>query len=116
MPIYEYDCPDCGVIEVIQKITAEPLCECPYCLEHGAHRNITRRVSLTSFQLKGSGWYKTDYSNGSSSGKNGHGSSANGKNASTVKSDNNGDTTAKSETKTETSSTPTSKPAVGKPD
>jgi putative FmdB family regulatory protein len=67
MPIYEYDCPSCGRIEVMQRITAEPLTECPYCLEASRHSPVQRMMSLTSFQLKGTGWYKTDNaSNGSS--------------------------------------------------
>jgi putative FmdB family regulatory protein len=63
MPIYEYHCKECGVFEVTQRITESPLTTCPTC-----GRDIRRLISLTSFVLKGSGWYATDYarSNGKS--------------------------------------------------
>lgn len=59
MPIYEYKCTKCDrVIEVMQKITDEPLQKCPYC-----KGKLRRLISLNSFHLKGSGWYATDYKN-----------------------------------------------------
>lgn len=63
MPIYEYHCQECGVFEVTQRITESPLTNCPTC-----EGDIRRLISLTSFVLKGSGWYATDYarSNGKS--------------------------------------------------
>jgi len=61
MPIYEYDCPKCGRIEVIQKISEVPLSVCPECAKMGVESAVKRCISLTSFQLKGSGWYQTDY-------------------------------------------------------
>lgn len=61
MPIYEYDCPRCGLIEAIQKVSDAPFTECPQCAKKGIHSSVQRRVSLSSFQLKGSGWYVTDY-------------------------------------------------------
>jgi putative FmdB family regulatory protein len=56
MPIYEYHCQQCGVFEVSQRITESPLTTCPTC-----EGEIRRLISLTSFVLKGSGWYATDY-------------------------------------------------------
>jgi putative FmdB family regulatory protein len=56
MPIYEYRCPKCGDFDVMQKITEKPLRKCPTC-----KGKVTKLVSNTSFQLKGSGWYLTDY-------------------------------------------------------
>lgn len=57
MPIYEYRCEKCeNQFEMLQKITAEPLKECPEC--GGA---VNKLVSSTSFILKGGGWYATDY-------------------------------------------------------
>lgn len=57
MPIYEYQCTNCGcTLEAMQKITDEPLRQCPSC-----KGQLRRLMSLTSFQLKGSGWYATDY-------------------------------------------------------
>lgn len=57
MPIYEYECTACGKhFEHIQKITEQPLSLCPYC-----SGTVKKLVSNCSFQLKGSGWYVTDY-------------------------------------------------------
>jgi len=67
MPIYEYECPTCGRFEVIQKISEKPLKQCPQCSEKGKKNPVERAVSASAFHLKGSGWYKTDYSSGNSS-------------------------------------------------
>lgn len=57
MPIYEYKCTNCGkCFEHIQKITEEPLSVCPFC-----SGKVKKLVSNCSFQLKGTGWYVTDY-------------------------------------------------------
>src|SRR6185295_17245960 len=56
MPIYEYACPKCGEFEVTQRITEDPLRKCPTC-----RSKVRKLISNTSFQLKGSGWYATDY-------------------------------------------------------
>jgi putative FmdB family regulatory protein len=56
MPIYEYHCQQCGVFEVTQRITESPLTTCPTC-----KTEVRRLISLTSFVLKGNGWYATDY-------------------------------------------------------
>ena len=56
MPIYEYHCGGCGKIEVTQKITEKPLSNCPTC-----GKKVKKLISNTSFQLKGTGWYLTDY-------------------------------------------------------
>jgi putative FmdB family regulatory protein len=70
MPIYEYECEKCGRFEVIQKFSDKPLKECPHCKEKGKKSAVQKAVSASAFHLKGSGWYKTDYSSGnSSSGK-----------------------------------------------
>ena len=68
MPIYEYDCPKCGRFEVIQKFSDKELKKCPQCAEKGKESPVERAVSASSFHLKGSGWYKTDYTSSSSSG------------------------------------------------
>jgi putative FmdB family regulatory protein len=58
MPIYEYECTDCGdVIEVIQKISARAPGRCEKC-----SGKLKKKISLTSFQLKGGGWYSDGYS------------------------------------------------------
>ncbi len=56
MPIYEYKCDKCGVFEVTQRITEDPLRRCPTC-----KGKVERLLSASSFILKGSGWYATDY-------------------------------------------------------
>ena len=63
MPIYEYRCKKCGQFEVMQKITEAPLTRCPAC-----QSKVTKLISNTSFQLKGSGWYVTDYARKDSKG------------------------------------------------
>ena len=65
MPIYEYDCPACGRIEVIQKSSEKKLSNCPTCQEKGVKNKVVRAVSAAGFQFVGSGWYKTDYASGS---------------------------------------------------
>ena len=58
MPIYEYKCQVCGhQFEQLQKIAAEPLIICPECREP----KLIKLISNTSFQLKGTGWYVTDF-------------------------------------------------------
>jgi putative FmdB family regulatory protein len=56
MPIYEYKCDKCGVFEVTQRITENSLKKCPTCKS-----KVERIISATSFVLKGTGWYVTDY-------------------------------------------------------
>ena len=57
MPIYEYVCQKCGHhLEVMQKMSDKPLSKCPEC-----KGKLEKIFSQTSFQLKGSGWYATDY-------------------------------------------------------
>jgi putative FmdB family regulatory protein len=64
MPIYEYQCKKCGEFEVTQRITEAPLKQCPTC-----RGRVTKLISSTSFQLKGAGWYVTDYGRKDSGGK-----------------------------------------------
>ncbi len=61
MPIYEYRCTSCGhELEALQKISDAPLTACPSCKSDG----LVKRVSAAGFQLKGSGWYATDFKAG----------------------------------------------------
>lgn len=63
MPIYEYECDKCGAhLEVLQKMGDKALSRCTKC--RGKVRKV---VSRSSFQLKGSGWYLTDYAKKGSS-------------------------------------------------
>ena len=58
MPIYEYKCQNCGhYFEVLQRISAEPLCACPECKKN----SLKKLVSAPNFRLKGDGWYETDF-------------------------------------------------------
>lgn len=66
MPIYEYRCAQCGAHkEHLQKMGAAPLTHCPSC---GAAA-YEKQISAAGFQLKGSGWYATDFKNGSTPAK-----------------------------------------------
>lgn len=72
MPIYEYRCAKCGDFEEMQKMSDAPLQRCPKC-----RRKVTKLISSTSFQLKGTGWYVTDYAKkGSDKGSDSKGSDA----------------------------------------
>lgn len=57
MPFYEYECTKCGTLsEVFQKISDQPFKKCDQC-----NGKIKRLISQSTFHLKGSGWYVTDY-------------------------------------------------------
>ena len=92
VPVYEYECGKCGVFEHSQRMSDPTLTKCPTC-----RRKIRRLISNTSFQLKGTGWYVTDYARngGQKGGKDG------GKDGGT-----DGEA-AKSESKTDTASSST---------
>lgn len=68
MPIYEYECPKCGVFEAVQKVSEKPLRCNPDCQEKDCPKSAERLVSASAFHLKGGGWYKTDYAASGSSG------------------------------------------------
>jgi len=58
MPIYEYRCTECGLQEEhLQKVSEPPLTVCPSC----GKATFRKLVSAAGFQLKGSGWYATDF-------------------------------------------------------
>jgi len=74
MPIYEYQCKACRhELEVIQKVSEEPLKFCPEC----GQPELNKRVSAAGFRLKGGGWYETDFKKSGDKKKNlaGEGSS-----------------------------------------
>lgn len=61
MPIYEYQCEACGAhLEKLQKISDAVLKDCPECSEP----SLKKMISATSFRLKGTGWYETDFKTG----------------------------------------------------
>lgn len=63
MPIYAYRCEECGFAkDVLQKMSDDPLSICPEC----AKSSFKKQVTAAGFQLKGSGWYVTDFRGGNS--------------------------------------------------
>jgi putative FmdB family regulatory protein len=61
MPIYAYKCSACGhAKDVLQKISDEPLTQCPAC----GQATFSKQVTAAGFQLKGSGWYVSDFRSG----------------------------------------------------
>jgi len=63
MPIYEYRCADCGFQEeYLQKVSEPPMTVCPKC----GKASFRKLLSAAGFQLKGSGWYATDFRNAGS--------------------------------------------------
>ncbi|WP_064572608.1 FmdB family zinc ribbon protein [Cupriavidus gilardii] len=66
MPIYAYRCDACGHgRDVLQKMSDAPLTDCPSCNTAGAFK---KQLTAAGFQLKGSGWYVTDFRGGNSGG------------------------------------------------
>ncbi len=64
MPIYAYKCDSCGhAKDVLQKMSDDPLTKCPSC---GAP-TFNKQLTAAGFQLKGSGWYATDFKGGAAS-------------------------------------------------
>ena len=62
MPIYEYECTNCGQIEeIVQKINDKPLETCSHC-----KGKMQKLISHSSFHLKGGGWYADSYGNSGS--------------------------------------------------
>jgi len=60
MPIYDYECQSCGHhLERIQKLSEKPLTQCPQCHDD----SLRKLLSAPHFQLKGEGWYVTDFKN-----------------------------------------------------
>ncbi|WP_244816143.1 FmdB family zinc ribbon protein [Caballeronia sp. Lep1P3] len=65
MPIYAYRCASCGhEKDVLQKLSDAPLTQCPACGKDA----FSKQVTAAGFQLKGSGWYVTDFRGGSNNG------------------------------------------------
>ena len=93
MPIYAYRCASCGhTKDVLQKLSDAPLTECPAC---GA-ATFAKQLTAAGFQLKGSGWYATDFKGGNSAKKADADAKTNGGTGDTAKPD-----SGKSDTKTD---------------
>ena len=106
MPIYEYRCGACGHQEDhLQKISEKPLAVCPAC----GKRSYKKLLSAAGFQLKGSGWYATDFK---SSGSKPAEKKADSKTEAKTEAKTDAKTESKTETKTEskTDAKPEAKP------
>lgn len=80
MPIYEYECGDCGERhEAIQSINDADLTDCPKC----GKPKLKRLISAAGFRLKGGGWYETDFKSGSKKNLAGDSSSSSSKSTGT---------------------------------
>ena len=104
MPIYEYECLQCGKrTELLQGMGAAPMAACPHC-----GGEVRKLISAPSFQFKGSGFYKTDYVDKKSGGSD----KSEGKSVSTSEgkseSKSEGKSESKSESKPESAATTTS--------
>ncbi len=105
MPIYEYQCQKCGVIEVTQRITEKSLTKCPTCKS-----KVKKLISNTSFQLKGTGWYITDYARkGQTNGESKSDSSSKSTSSSEPKSDSGSKSATASDSKSESKKSETKK-------
>jgi putative FmdB family regulatory protein len=106
MPIYEYNCPSCGTFEVTQRITDKPLGKCPTCKS-----KVKKLISNTSFQLKGTGWYLTDYARKGNGAKTDTKAENGGKAGTDAKSDTKGETKTESKSDSSRSTEKSSPPA-----
>jgi len=105
VPIYEYRCLECGFQdEYLQKVSEPQLTVCPTC----GKESFRKLVSAAGFQLKGSGWYATDFKNsGSKPGKSGGAAKPEGKSESSGEAKSEPQSAeSKSETKSETKNEP----------
>jgi len=97
MPIYAYKCESCGHGQgVLQKISDPVLTDCPQC----GQSTYRKQLTAAGFQLKGSGWYVTDFRGGSSSGSAGAAKSSDGNASSSTSSES---SSSKSEAKADAS-------------
>lgn len=115
MPIYEYRCSACGhELESLQKFSDAPLAACPAC----GTETLVKLVSASGFQLKGSGWYATDFKSSGSkpAAKTDGGTQNETKNETKTdsKTDSKADSKTDSKTETKVGSKPDSAP-VAKP-
>ena len=102
MPIYAYKCESCGFAkDVLQKMSDAPLTVCPQC----AQPAFAKQVTAAGFQLKGSGWYATDFKGGAAP-------AAASSDADKGTSDNSAAPAAVSESTTPTTSAPAATPAA----
>ncbi len=104
MPIYAYRCESCGFAkDVLQKMSDAPLTQCPECGTDAFRKQVT----AAGFQLKGSGWYVTDFRGGNSGG-----AASNGASASDSKTESKPDTASSSSDSAAATSAPAAAPAA----
>jgi len=107
MPIYEYRCSSCGhELESLQKLSDAPLVACPACTKD----TLVKLMSAAGFQLKGSGWYATDFK-GSGSKPAAKSEGSDGKPAA-AKTEAKSETAAKTESKSEAAAPAAATPAA----
>ena len=95
MPLYEYECPQCGLFERMQKFSDPILTACPTC-----EKPVEKLLSAPAIQFKGTGWYVTDYSGKSSGGKDKDAKASESKSSGDSKSSKSSDSKSSSDTKT----------------
>lgn len=99
MPIYAYRCESCGFQkDVLQKMSDAPLTQCPQCEKD----SFRKQVTAAGFQLKGSGWYVTDF-RGGSNGSNASAGAASSQSEAKPEAKAEGKAEAKAEAKSESS-------------
>ena len=99
MPIYAYKCSSCGhADDVLQKVSADALTVCPAC----GQSTYSKQVTAPQFQLKGSGWYVTDFRGGTNAKPDAKSDGAKSEGASDSKAESKSD--SKSETKSDSKS------------
>jgi putative FmdB family regulatory protein len=106
MPIYEYECKDCGhVFDALQKMSDDPLRDCPDC----GKPELKKLLSAPNFRLKGGGWYETDFKDKNK--RNLAGGDSDGKSGDSGKADSKGGDSKKDPgKKSESSASPAAKP------
>jgi putative FmdB family regulatory protein len=108
MPIYEYRCNECGHdVEALQKLSDAPLVTCPACGKPA----LQKRVSAAGFQLKGSGWYVTDFRGGSGGAKKKEAEKSDTPAGDAAKTETKSETATKSEAAAPAASTPSTTPS-----
>lgn len=113
MPIYEYECPQCGKFEQIHLAGEKSLTACPTCKEKGKKTKVQKLTSAAGLRFKGSGFYITDYTN--KSGENSEGSKKASKSSNdSPKSDSTEKPATASEKPADKKKAPESKPKEGK--
>jgi putative FmdB family regulatory protein len=106
MPIYAYKCAECGAdTEVLQRVSDTPLKDCPQC----GRPALVKQVTAAGFQLKGSGWYVTDFKGKSAPAKGDSAKVEGGQGKADTKAD------AKSESKSESGDTKSATPPAPPP-